>query len=87
MPKSRTRDPLFSHSTNIWDLLRAKLCSRPLDTSVNKKTKTHGRPMHHNSKGFVKEKNPDRALEDNKGRKISHCYAFDNLFSLVNYYM
>lgn len=55
MPKSRTRNPLFSHPTNIWDLLRAKHCSRPLDTLVNKKAKRH-RPKHHNSKELMKEK-------------------------------
>lgn len=88
MPKSRTRNPLFSHPTNIWDLLRAKHCSRPLDTLVNKKAKRH-RPKHHNSKELMKEKkkNPDQAQEDNEGRKISHCYPFDNLLPLVNCYL
>ena len=38
-------------------------------------------------KGLWKKKDPDQAQEDNEGRKISHCYAFDNLFPLVNCYL
>lgn len=36
-------------------------CSRPLDTTVNKKTKIQSRQKHHSAKEPRKEKNPDQA--------------------------
>lgn len=45
-------------------------CSRPLDTTVNKKTKIQSRQKHHSAKEPRKEKKPRPSTEDNEEKYL-----------------